>query len=158
PQPPSEGVGDGSLLFLGRVVPQKGLDTLVRCLRHVRSAARLVVAGDGPDLGRVRQLTQTLGLAHRVSFVGWVSPEHKAVLCERASVVVIPSVWPEPFGLVGLEAMSHGRPVVAFDVGGISDWLQDGVTGYLVRPYDVEEMARRIDHLLDHAEVAHDFG
>lgn len=67
------------------------------------------------------------------------------------SVVVVPSVWPEPFGLVGLEAMTCSKPVVAFDTGGISDWLKDGCNGYLVPVKRADLLAERIDSLLrDH--------
>jgi glycosyltransferase involved in cell wall biosynthesis len=65
---------------------------------------------------------------------GWVDPSARERLLRRASVVAIPSRWPEPFGLVGLEAAAAGVPVVAFDVGGISSWLSDGVNGLLVAP------------------------
>jgi len=63
-------------------------------------------------------------------------------------VVVVPSRWPEPFGIVGIEAMAHGRPVVAFGVGGIPEWLTDGVGGFVVPPADVATMAGRIVSVL----------
>jgi len=69
-------------------------------------------------------------------------------------VVVVPSRWPEPFGVVGIEAMAHGRPVVAFGVGGIPDWLADGVGGFIVPPADVATMADRIAAVLAHPTEA----
>jgi glycosyltransferase involved in cell wall biosynthesis len=60
--------------------------------------------------------------------------------------------------MVGIEAMSFSKPVVAFNVGGIPDWLEDGVTGFLVKPYDVGEMAEKIGYLLEHLEVAEEMG
>lgn len=153
-----ERVHEGGLLFVGRVVPQKGVDALLRCLPHVKSPVALVVAGDGPSLGETRRLAARLGLENRVRFVGWAGAKEKAALYQRASVVVVPSLWPEPFGIVGLEAMSYGKPVVAFDVGGIGEWLEDAATGFLVPPNDVRALARRIDDLLANPDTARDFG
>jgi glycosyltransferase involved in cell wall biosynthesis len=75
-----------------------------------------------------------------------------------ATVVAMPSLWPEPFGRVGLEAMAHGRAVVAFDVGGIREWLIDGETGFLVPPRDVDAMADRLTRLLDDPGLAASLG
>lgn len=150
--------GDNVLLFSGRIVRRKGLETLVRCLRHVRSKCRLVVTGDGPDLHRMRTLVDNLGLSSRVEFVGWVSEESQLEYCRMATVMVVPSLWPEPFGIVGIEAMSLATPVVAFDVGGIPDWLEHGRTGFLVRPYDEQEMADRISYLLENPDEARAMG
>ena len=63
-------------------------------------------------------------------------------------MVVVPSLWPEPFGLVGIEALAAGRPVVASATGGIEDWLDDGVSGVCVKPGDARELARALDALL----------
>ena len=158
PVEPAAYPGGNILLFSGRVAPQKGLDVLLRSLQHLTSPFRLVVDGDGQDLGKARKLACELGLADRVEFAGW-APKEKHLACyRRASVVVVPSVWPEPFGMVGIEAMSYGKPVVAFNVGGIPDWLEDGKTGFLVTPYDVKEMAEKISYLLEHPDMAREMG
>ena len=77
-------------------------------------------------------------------FPGWVADADRARLFQSASAVAVPSVWPEPFGLVGLEAGAFGVPALAFDVGGISEWLEDGVNGWLAPgdPPTVEGLAR----------------
>jgi glycosyltransferase involved in cell wall biosynthesis len=67
----------------------------------------------------------------RVEFPGWLSHPEKDKLLKQSDLVVVPSLWPEPFGMVGLEACMHGVPVVAFDSGGVREWLQDGVNGFL---------------------------
>lgn len=146
------------LLFVGRVVPQKGLHMLLRALSSVRSPFQLVVAGAGPDLGRNRALAAELGLRHRVNFVGWVNPERRAAYYRQASAVVVPPVWPEPFGLVGIEAMSYAKPVVAFRVGGIPEWLEDPITGFLIEPYHLRTMASKIDDLLRDPDGAREMG
>ncbi len=129
--------GEPLVLFLGRITPQKGLGYLIRAMAKIETRCRLVVASDGYELPRMRALTAKLRLEDRVSFLGAVDYAAVVDLYTRARVIAVPSVWPEPFGLVGPEAMSYGVPVVAFRVGGIPEWLRDGETGFLVEPKDV---------------------
>ena len=75
-----------------------------------------------------------------------------------AKLVVVPSRWPEPFGMIGLEAMHYGRPVVAFRVGGIPDWLEHGVTGLLAPEQDTRALAQAIDQLLADPQLCAKFG
>ena len=134
------------ILFAGRVVKPKGLGVLIRAVCTVD--AELVVCGDGMQLAAMRRLARRLGIERRVHFRGWLDPEQLAQELVNTSVVAIPSLWPEPFGLVGIEALAAGRPVVASLTGGITDWLEDGVTGVGVRPGDVQGLARALDALL----------
>ena len=93
-----------------------------------------VLAGDGPERERLQRLAHELGGdgAFSLEFPGWVNDGARARMLARASVVAIPSIWPEPFGLVGLEAAHFGVPAIAFDVGGIHEWLAHDVNGRLV--------------------------
>jgi glycosyltransferase involved in cell wall biosynthesis len=123
-----------TVVFAGRMTRIKGGAALLRAAavanRLLPVPLRLIFAGDGPEQDRWRGLARRLGLD--ATFTGWVAgPERTAVL-RGASLVAVPSLWPEPFGLVGLEAAAHGVPAVAFDVGGIREWLQDNVGGRLV--------------------------
>src|SRR5262249_26077651 len=91
-------------------------------------------AGDGPEMQRWQALATRAAVADprlTFEFTGWVDEPRKRDLFERADVAVVPSILPEPYGLVGPEAARFGVPAVAFDVGGISDWLCDGKTGCL---------------------------
>jgi glycosyltransferase involved in cell wall biosynthesis len=121
------------ILFMGRMTDIKGGEYLVqataRAARQLDRPLTLTIAGDGPELSRVKRVAQTLGVSMR--HVGWVGGNEKAKLLCEADLLVVPSVWPEPFGLVGLEAGSQGVPAAAFSVGGIPDWLIPGVTGEL---------------------------
>jgi glycosyltransferase involved in cell wall biosynthesis len=149
---------DKTILFVGRVTREKGLDYLVRALALVRVPSRLVVAGEGSDLDRVKRLAGRLGLTKRTEFLGWVTGQALSSLFASSSVVAVPSIWPEPFGIVGIEAMSYAKPVVAFQVGGIPEWLEHGVTGFTVTPYNVRELAMRLTYLLDHPQIANEMG
>jgi glycosyltransferase involved in cell wall biosynthesis len=134
-------------MFAGRIDPAaKGLGVLLRAM--VMVDAPLDVYGDGWWLSAARSLTQRLGLSARVNFHGWASAGELAAAYRRATVVAVPSLWPEPFGIVGIEAMSNGRPVVASRVGGIEDWHGGDATGVLVPPGDVGRLAAALNGLL----------
>jgi glycosyltransferase involved in cell wall biosynthesis len=134
------------VVFGGRLVAPKGVAVLVRAAQSVD--AEFVVCGDGWRLDEMRDLARQLGVQERVLFKGWLSAHDLAHELAEASVVVMPSVWPEPFGLVGIEAFAAGRPVVATSTGGIGDWLDDGVSGFSVPPGDPRALAGALNELL----------
>ena len=134
------------VVFAGRVVPPKGVGVLIRAARSVD--AEFVVCGDGRQLPAMRRLARRVGVSERVDFKGWLGPRELARELAGASVVALPSIWPEPFGLVGIEALAAGRPVVASLTGGVGDWLQDGVNGLAVDPGDAPALARALEELL----------
>lgn len=135
--PPSE----PSFAFVGQVIRGKGLDVLLEALARV-PAGRLVVAGAGASLDREKARAERLGLASRVEFLGAIAPERVRDVYDRARVLVVPSRWPEPFGMIGVEAMRRGRVVVGARHGGIPEWLDEGVTGLAFRPGDARDLAR----------------
>jgi glycosyltransferase involved in cell wall biosynthesis len=150
--------GDNKVLFTGRIVREKGVRKLLLAFKELRTPAQLVIAGEGADLPKLKSLSKELGIENRVCFTGWVNPDQRDELYRDSSLVVVPSVWPEPFGIVGIEAMSYAKPVVAFRMGGISEWLDDGKTGFLIAPYDIAEMSKSIDSLLQQKDLAHEMG
>lgn len=150
PLPPAE---DPIVLFVGQVIRGKGVDLLLRALTAVRSGFRARIVGTGNHLDTCVQLARELGVADRVSFVGWVPHAALADHYADARVVVVPSRWPEPFGMVGLEAMWSSRPVVGFAVGGIPDWLADSESGILAPEADWLALGHAIEELL--ADPAH---
>ncbi len=147
------GIGEpDTVLFAGRMTKLKGGHVLVsaaaRATRLLGRPVRLIMAGDGPQKEAWRSLAASLGV--QVELTGWVAPEDRARVYGRGLLAAVPSLWPEPFGLVGLDAASLGRPAVAFNVGGIKEWLTDGLNGRLVEPSAGEEgLARAIVSLLD---------
>ncbi|MFO0730632.1 MAG: glycosyltransferase [Nitrospiraceae bacterium] len=122
------------MLFVGRLSAEKGIEVFLDALPLLRAQSwRAVVIGEGPLEAPAKQRVVQEGLADRVRFAGWLSGADLDREYERAAVLAVPSTVKEAFGLVGIEAMAFGKPVVAFDAGGIREWLQDGKTGYLVR-------------------------
>lgn len=146
------------VLFVGRVVPEKGVLHLLQAFSRVSTPATLVIVGSGMQLKQARELSTKLGVGNAVKFTGWVDHQKMQSIYQDATVVVVPSLWPEPFGIVGIEAMSYAKPVVAFSVGGIPEWLEDSVTGFAVSPYDVQEMSEKIAYLLNNQELAQRMG
>ena len=125
------------LVFLGRLEAGKGVFLLLRSMPLAADALgqplSLTIAGDGRDLGRLREAAARYGADGRVEirFTGWLDGDARDRLFDHSDLFVFPSVWPEPFGLSGLEAASRGLPAVAFDTGGVREWLRPGATGLL---------------------------
>jgi glycosyltransferase involved in cell wall biosynthesis len=137
---PSHRPDEIRLAFVGRLDRLKGCRVLIEALplaaAHVGRRIVLDVAGDGPD----RQACESRGTAiaragsARVHFHGWRTARDRDRLLATADVVAVPSLWPEPYGLSGVEATAAGIPVAAFDVGAVREWLTPGVSGALASP------------------------
>jgi len=140
--------GRHEVLYVGQVIRGKGVDLLLQALARVPGDWHATIVGTGNHLDACRALAETSGIAARVTFAGWVSHDALEPYYARAAVCVVPSRWPEPFGMVGVEAMARGRPVVGFAVGGIPDWLEDGVTGILAPEADTNALGGAITSLL----------
>jgi glycosyltransferase involved in cell wall biosynthesis len=131
--PPADRPPAGRVLMVARLTDLKGGRFLIEALRQAsRVLGRplsLTVAGDGPERAALAALARDRNVpAH---FVGWAGPARRMELMREADVLAVPSVWPEPFGVVGLEAGCVGLPAVAYAVGGIPDWLLPGESGEL---------------------------
>jgi len=135
------------LLFVGRIVPQKGLDTLLLALGQTASTVCLDIAGEGWFRPQLEGLVRRLNLHHRVVWHDWCSPEQLDQLYQQCFAVVFPSLWPEPAGLITLEAYAHQRPVIATQVGGIPDYVVANKTGMLVPRNQPNALATAINSL-----------
>ena len=129
------------LLFLGRFESTKGVDIALESAAIAASTmsreVHLQLSGDGSRRSRLASRAATLMGQQsnlRVEVTPWLSSDAAADALDRADLLLVPSLWPEPFGMVGVEAARHGVPSVAFAVGGIPEWLTDGATGTLVSP------------------------
>ena len=103
-------------------------------------------------------MSRKLGLGDRVAFKGFVSQEELKGYYRDCSVVALSSVWPEPIATIGLEVMRYALPVVAFDAGGIKDWLGDGENGFLVPWMDRRQFAARLKQCLTDKSLARRLG
>jgi glycosyltransferase involved in cell wall biosynthesis len=160
--------GRFTVLQLGRMVPRKGVDTVLEALALLRAqgidAQLLVVGGDpapgrrdAPELDRLRLLAARLGVAADVHFTGR-QPRERLRLYYNAADVFVTTPWYEPFGITPVEAMACARPVVGAAVGGIKSTVVDGETGYLVPPRDPQAVAMRLSALHASPQLARTLG
>lgn len=146
------------LLCVGRLIPIKGHIVLLRAFAEARKELpdlELDVAGQGPLAPALKALAQELGVGESVRFLGQVSPIQRAI--ERAAVVVVPSMG-EGFGMVALEAMERGRPVIAAEIGGLGELVRDGETGLLVPPGDAGALRDAIVRVAGDLDLARAMG
>lgn len=136
------------LLYAGRIDGRKGIDTVIRSLNDLPPEATVRVQGRGDDdeLARLHRVASGAGVADRVSF-GVCSRDELPAVYAAADVVVFPSTWEEPFGMVPIEAMASRRPVVATAVGGSAEFLADGVNCLRFEPGDSAALAAAVTRL-----------
>ena len=142
---------NADLLYVGRLEVEKGVHCLINAMPSILdriSSVQLTILGNGTQLPKLKELVESLRLSKKVTFVGYVTNPNLETYYRKARIVVVPSLWAEPFGLVGIEAMSVGRPVIGSNVGGIPEWLAHRQTGMLVEPGEVNAIAQAAIELL----------
>jgi glycosyltransferase involved in cell wall biosynthesis len=152
-----------TILFVGRLVERKGVAFLIDALSRLRIPAELVVIGEGAERVRLQDVARRRGVADRVTFRGKVSDAELRRAYQTADVFVLPATLDargdtEGLGVVLLEAMNYGVPVIASNVGGIVDIVVHGQTGILVRPGDAAALATALDRVLGDPELARRYG
>ncbi|MDQ3927640.1 MAG: glycosyltransferase, partial [Chloroflexota bacterium] len=157
------------LLFVGRIERLKGLDTLLEAVAVVsrtctgRKLRVLIVGGGGQtpeenaEIRRIWELHRELNLEDQVEFVGSKPQEMLPLYYSAADVTVMPSHY-ESFGMVAIESMASGTPVIASNVGGLSYTVKDGATGYLVPEENHFVLAEQVHHLLKNPDVREELG
>lgn len=126
-------VEPGLVVAPARLVHHKGIEVLIRALHGIRDIPwRLAVPGDGPERARLTEVVRELGIEDRVMLPGELHPDEVDRWYARAQLVAFPVLREEPFGLVGVEALAHGKPIVAFAGGAVEEWLWPGETGLSV--------------------------
>jgi glycosyltransferase involved in cell wall biosynthesis len=139
-----------TFLFAGQLLDHKGLQVAIQALSRCHKPHRLVVVGDDETdyAGTCKRLAAKLGVAERVEFVGKKkNAEMLPFLARTGQVLIMPSVWDEPFSIVVLEGMGLGLPVVASDTGGTGEAIRDGENGFLFPRCDPRALARVLDRL-----------
>jgi glycogen(starch) synthase len=141
-------------------MPEKGFDLMLRAFARLTGrypAARLTIAGDGPERDALKGCAADLGISQRVDFLGWTPPQAVPTLINAATIVVIPSRT-ETLGLVAIQAAQMARPVAAVQVGGLAEVVVHGETGILAGPEDSRALAEAIIMLLERPEQARQMG
>ncbi len=153
---------DKHILYVGQLIRGKGVDLLLHALKALERKSEYdysaTIVGTGNAEDKLKKLAQELQLGERVYFKGWVPNRELGFHYKSATVLAVPSRWPEPFGMIGLEAMRYGRPVVGFDVGGIPDWLEHDVTGLLAPEQDTNALSRAIASIIKNNKLANKYG
>lgn len=154
------GSDDGrTLLFVGRLSREKGILEWIDSLALLpRGTWRAIIAGEGELRGDAARRVAQYGIEEAVEFFGWLDEAKLSDAYRRATVVIVPSMVTEAFSLVGIEAMAHSKPVVAFNAGGVREWLVDGETGFLVEQGNVEQLAKQTRALLENRALARKMG
>ncbi|TML98227.1 MAG: glycosyltransferase family 4 protein [Actinobacteria bacterium] len=146
------------LLCVGRLIPIKGHIVLLRAFAEARRQLpelRLDIAGRGPLEPALRALAKELEVDDAIRFLGYVAPVQRAI--EDVAIVVVPSMG-EGFGMVALEAMERARPVIAAEIGGLGELVEEGVTGLLVPPGEADPLAEAIVRLARDLPAATEMG
>ena len=137
------------LLFVGQLINGKGLDALLKSMTKINDDYKLTIVGNGKQEEYFKHYAKELKLGNRANFVGKVTQEQLQKYYKRAYCLVVPSRAPETFNLTGIEAQKVGLPVVATNVGGISQWLENGVNGFLVKPNNIKDLYTKINNLIE---------
>ncbi|MCX6809820.1 MAG: glycosyltransferase family 4 protein [Candidatus Berkelbacteria bacterium] len=147
--------GKDVVMFIGRLTKEKGVEYLIDAAKNID--AEIIVIGDGSHRKYLENYTRLKG-AKNIRFLGYIKPDETRQFYKRANVVVVPSVWDEPLGLVILEAMAMETPVVASNKGGIPLAVKDGYNGFLVRPRSAKAISETVNRILKDEILARKLG
>ncbi|MEL6663738.1 MAG: glycosyltransferase family 4 protein [Pseudomonadota bacterium] len=149
------------ILVVGMLNDNKGQANVINWIRDVSAQygfVRFVLAGRGQMAGRLQREAEAAGVSDQLHLAGFLGRDELQTAYQRARLVLIPSIWPEPFGRVPLEAGIAGKPVVAYAVGGLVETIKQGETGFLVPPGDEAALVSRMVWLLQNQAEADAIG
>ena len=147
-------MGEKTILYAGRLSREKGVHILVSAMQKVLKVypeVQLIIAGEGQEKENLKKQAKELKIEKNISFLGYV--ENIKKFYKKAYFVVIPSLWMENFCTVALEAMAHGKSIVASRIGGFPEIIEDGKNGFLFNPGDKDVLAKVIIRLLEEPEL-----
>ena len=149
------------VVFVGRLTLEKGVQVLIKSIPMILKKIpdlKVFIIGSGAYYKELTLISQNLKISNNIFFVKKVERQKLLRYYRRAGILIMPSVWEETFGLVGIEAMSVGRPVIASRVGGIPEWLDDGKTGFLVDPGNPDQIAEKVIKLFSNRKLLEQMG
>ncbi|MBO9129633.1 glycosyltransferase family 4 protein [Bacillus sp. 165] len=141
---------------IGRIVNEKGFQTIVDAAPSVIAKCRnvfFIIAGKGPMLEYYRRLVNDRGLSKTIKFLGHITEEEQRAFLQQSDIVLVPSLY-EPFGIVALEGMLAKKPTIVSDVGGLSEIISHGRTGYKMEPGNSHSLVQQITAVLDEKKEA----
>jgi glycosyltransferase involved in cell wall biosynthesis len=140
----------GYVLYVGALEDYKGVQILVEAMKSYPNI-KLKIAGSGPFESNLRELA--IGMKN-IEFIGFVQGEYKKKLISEARVCVVPSLWNEPFGLTAVDAMAHMTAVLVSDSGGLSEIVEDGVSGEKFKKGDIKDLKKMLKKFIDDPEYS----
>lgn len=152
---------DKSVIYAGRLTSDKGVSILLAAwvvLKERFDDYKLKIIGDGAQRPFLEKYAAALGLSESVLFMGWLDQESLENELRRACFIVVPSTVEEPFGLIAAEAAALGLPVVASDIGGLPEIVEDSVTGYLTPVGDISSLISACTNLMRDPTLRHQYG
>jgi glycosyltransferase involved in cell wall biosynthesis len=152
---------NNTFLFVGKLTEQKGVDVLIKALAKVRPVIpdiRLKIVGDGPDEQKLKKLAEDIQVSELITFTGKLSNTQVMKEFDDALCVVIPSKYVENCSIVGIEAMSRGKVIIAGNIGGLPDLVDDAGTGFLVRPNDPDDLSEKITYVMQNRSLLPEMG
>jgi glycosyltransferase involved in cell wall biosynthesis len=151
--PTLDGVKNNDYIaFAGRMSPEKGVQVLLKASQFTPNLP-FRITGDISSIYKMEK-----AVFSNVTYKGWLNSNEMSEFYTNARFMVVPSLWNEPFGLVTVEAMGHGLPVVASRRGGLPEIVEDGVTGFLFEPGNAEDLAEKIKYLWENPKICHEMG
>lgn len=145
-----------SLLYIGRLTKEKGLEYLLRAMPEIITRfpdVKLQLIGDGVNKDYFVDIIEKLNIKNNINFVGSIGTDEIEKYYHDSSIVIVPSIFPDNFPTVCIEAMSAGRPIIGTAMGGIPELIDDSKTGFLVPPYDSQKLAEKIITLLSDKQL-----
>jgi glycosyltransferase involved in cell wall biosynthesis len=161
PEPSSDIPSGETILFVGKLSEQKGVDVLIRAVALVRAIipdVRLKIVGGGPEELKLQELAACLQATDHIVFAGKMSHQQVMRQYDEALCVVIPSKYVENCSMVGVEALSRGKVIIASRIGGLTDLVDEQETGFLVQPDDPGELADKIIYIMRNRSLLHEMG
>jgi len=131
--------------FLGRIAPEKGIDRAIRIAQHCGVPLKVAAKVDVADQDYYDERIKPMMKSANVEFIGEINDKDKSEFLSGATALLVPIDWPEPFGLVMIEAMACGTPAIAFNRGSVPEIIEDGLTGYIVE--DINGAIGAVDRL-----------
>ena len=144
------------ITFLGTLSYQKGITILMKLIPRIlkkKKDVHFLIVGDGPLKTLFQTFIKTKNLNNSVTFTGRLHSQWIPKIYAASDIILFPSIWQEPFGRITIEAMAAGKPIIASNVGGIVDVLEDGKFGFLVNPFNLKQWEERIIELIENEDL-----